>query len=144
MTDDEHLRRFEDHSLPRGEWNHHAHLRIAYLYLTRYPYAQAVARMRAGVRAYNAAHGIVDSPMGGYHETLTCAWLQIVAATLHHDGPGTSADAFLAAQTHLGDKHALLRFYSRERLWSPAARVAFIAPDLAPLPQMGIEAYNSN
>mgnify|MGYP003545029122 CR=1 FL=1 len=61
MKDDEYLRRFENQSLPRDQWNHRAHLKVAYLYLTRGPFDAALGQIRAGIRAYNAAHAIADS-----------------------------------------------------------------------------------
>src|SRR6187551_188784 len=91
--------------------------------------------MRAGVKAYNAANGIADTPTGGYHETITHAWLQLVHTTLCQFGPAVSADAFFDAQTQLSQERTLLLFYSRDRIMSPEAKSAFIAPDLAALPQ---------
>jgi hypothetical protein len=135
MNDDEHLRQFEDQSLPLDCWNHRAHLKVAYLYLTRFPFDEALGRMRAGVRAYNAAHNITDSPTSSYHETLTQAWLQLVYTTLRQFGPAASADAFFDAQSQLGQKRSVLLFYSRDRIMSAEAKASFIAPDLAPLPQ---------
>lgn len=135
MNDEEHLRRFEDWSFPLDQWNHRAHLKVAYLYLRRFSFDEALSRLRSGIRAYNAAHGIVDSPTGGYHETMTQAWLQLVYVALCQFGPADSADAFLDAQTQLGEKRVLLWFYSRDRLMSPEAKATFVAPDLAPLPR---------
>lgn len=135
MNDSEHLRQFEDQSLPRDAWNHRAHLKVAYLYLTRYSFDEALRRMQTGVRAYNAAHGIVDSPTGGYHETITCAWLQLVHTTLQQFGPAASADAFFDAQSQLSSPRSLLLFYSRDLLMSAEARATFVSPDLSPLPQ---------
>lgn len=135
MTDTEHLRRFEDHSLPHAEWTHRAHLKVAYLYLCQLPYPEALERLRAGIKAYNAAHGIQDTPTGGYHETLTQVWLQLVHTTLRQFGPAETADAFFDAQTQLGSKRTPLLFYSRDRLMSAEAKHGFIPPDLAPLPQ---------
>ena len=51
MNDEEHLRSFEDQSLPQEQWNHRAHLKVAYLYLLRYPYAEALERGPAGATA---------------------------------------------------------------------------------------------
>jgi hypothetical protein len=135
VNDEEHLRRFEDWSFPLDQWNRRAHLKVAYLYLRRFSFDEALSRMRNGIQAYNAAHGIVDSPTGGYHETTTCAWLQLVHVALCQFGPADSADAFLDAQTQLGEKRVLLWFYSRDRLMSPEAKATFVAPDLAPLPR---------
>jgi hypothetical protein len=134
-SDDAHLRRFEDQSLPLEHWHHRAHLKVAYLYLSRFPFDEALDKLRSGIRAYNAAQGIADTPTGGYHETMTCAWCQLVHATLCQSGPAASADAFFDTQTQLNDKRALLLFYSRDRIMSAEAKSAFIPPDLAPLPR---------
>ncbi len=134
MNDEEHLRSFEDQSLPQEQWNHRAHLKVAYLYLLRYPYAEALERLRAGIKAYNAAQGILDTPTGGYHETMTQVWLQLVYTTLRQFGPAASAEAFFEAQTQLQSKRTPLLFYSRERIMSAEAKGAFVAPDLAALP----------
>jgi len=135
VNDEEHLQRFEDQSLPLDLWNHRAHLKVAYLYLTRFPFEEALQKLRTGIRAFNAAHGIADSPTSGYHETVTCAWGQLVYTTLCQFGPAASADAFFDAQTQLNEKRTLLLFYSRDRIMSYEAKASFITPDLAPLPQ---------
>lgn len=135
MNDEEHLRRFEDHSLPKEEWTHRAHLKVAYLYLTQFSFAAALERLRTGIQAYNAAQGIQDTPTGGYHETMTQVWLQLVSTALRQFGPADTADAFFDAQTQLCDKGTPLLFYSRDRLMSPEAKRSFVAPDLAPLPK---------
>lgn len=135
MSEDDLFRsRFEAQSIPRPEWTHRAHLRIAYSFLIRYPYAEAVDRMRAGVKALNAANGVVDTPTGGYHETITCAFMQVMHTMIRQFGPGESSEAFLDAQTQLGSKRILLLFYSRELIMSAGAKAGFVAPDLAPLP----------
>lgn len=135
MNDEEHLRRFEDHSLPKEEWTHRAHLKVAYLYLIQFSFAEALERLRAGIQAYNAAQGIQDTPTGGYHETMTQIWLQLVSTALRQFGPADTADAFFDAQTQLCDKRTPLLFYSRDLLMSPEAKRSFVAPDLAPLPR---------
>ena len=135
MKDEEHLRRFEDHSLPKEQWTHRAHLKVAYLYLLQLTYSAALERLRKGIQAYNAAQGIQDTPTGGYHETMTQVWLQLVNAALRQFGPAETADAFFDAQPQLCDKCTPLLFYSRDCIKSPEAKRSFVAPDLAPLPQ---------
>jgi hypothetical protein len=133
MNDAEHLRRFEDHSLPKGQWTHRAHLKVAYLYLLRFPYPEALDRLRTGIQTYNAAQGIINTPTGGYHETMTQVWLQLVHTTLRQFGPADTADAFFDAHPQLSDKHTPLLFYSRDRIMSPEAKRSFVAPDISPL-----------
>ena len=135
LSDDEHLRQFEDQCLPLNQLNHRAHLKVAYLYLKQLPFDTAIEKLRSGIRAYNAANGIVDTPTGGYHETMTRAWLQLVYTTLCQYGPAKSADSFFDDQPQLGEKRVLRLFYSRDVLMSPEAKVTFVPPDLAPLPQ---------
>lgn len=135
FADEAFLRAFETQAIPRAKWTHHAHLKVAYLYLTRLPFETALQRVRDGVRAHNAAKGIVDTPTGGYHETITRAWLQVIHAALREFGPAFSADAFLDEQSRLGQKDHLLLFYSPARLRSAEAKANFIEPDLAPLPE---------
>jgi hypothetical protein len=134
MNDEELFRCFEDQSLPREQWNHRAHLKVAYLHLIRFSYDEALERLRRGIKAYNAAQGILDTPTGGYHETMTQVWLQLVHVTLRQFGPAASADAFFEAQTQLQSTRTPLLFYSRERLLSAEAKGAYVAPDLAALP----------
>jgi hypothetical protein len=45
-----------------------------------------------------------------------------------------SADAFIEANPALLDTRIMLTHYSRERLFSDAARREFVEPDLAPIP----------
>ncbi len=128
------LRAFEDCSLPSAEWKHRAHLKVAYLYLGRYPFEQALERVRKNIRRYNAATDTPETLERGYHETMTVAWLRLVDFTLREYGPAASADEFLEAQEQLLNRKALRFFYSPERLVSWQAKAEFVAPDLTPLP----------
>ena len=137
MDDAEFLRQFESRTLPFAQWTHRAHVRIAFLYLRAHPFEQALPRMRNGVKAYNAANHVPESPTSGYNETTTHAFLHLVAATIaayEHVIPTTSADAFCDAHPQLMTRHALRLFYSPQRRMHPLAKTQFVEPDLAPLP----------
>jgi hypothetical protein len=134
-NDDAFLAAFEDCSWPFEKWHHRQHIKIAYLYLRRYPFETAIAKMCSGIRAYNAAHRVPDAPHRGYHETMTQAWMRLVHYTLSAFGPSETADAFVDAQTQLLSPRALLFFYSQDRLMSAEAKREFLEPDLTPLPQ---------
>jgi hypothetical protein len=135
MSDDEFLQQFETQTLPLEQWNHRAHLKVACLYLSSWPFDEALVLMCKGIRAYNAAKQILDTPTGGYHETMTQAWLHLVHVTLCELGPMENTDQFLDAQSQLLSKRALLFFYSRDRIMSAEAKREFVPPDLAPFPQ---------
>lgn len=129
MTDDEFLAAFEATTLPRPEWTHQAHVRMAWLYLTRLPFAEAVQKARAGIRGYNAAQGNHI----GYHDTVTVAFVRLIASRL---AAGEGFVAFLERNADLLDRQCppLLRHYSRAKLESAEARAGFVEPDLLPLP----------
>lgn len=126
---------FEAQRIPLERWHHRDHVKLAYLYLRAGSFAAAARRITAGIRAHNAARGIVDTPTGGYHDTMTIAWLKLIAAILAEYGPEPTADAFCDAHPELLEKKTLRLFYSRERFMSPQAKAEFVEPDLAPLPQ---------
>lgn len=129
---------FLDRSLPKAEWTHEAHLRVGLWHVYRFGAESALDRLRAAIRAYNVAVGVVNDEQHGYHETITrfyvtriAAWIEarggrnaIASATIDADG-----DAMLAA---IGMRDLPLRSWSREVLFSPAARREWVPPDLAP------------
>lgn len=131
LDDDTLWAAFHDRSLSAAQWTHTAHVRIAWLHLARYELDEAHLLMRVGIVRLNAAHGLVETRARGYHETITRVWLILVAAARQRD-PGTDSRGFLAA--HELARDTPLRYYSRERLFSTAARASFVAPDLAELP----------
>ena len=137
MTDDELLRRFEDCSLPFDLWTHLAHVKVAYLYLRDNDFEKALAKMRRGVQAYNAAHAVPESDTTGYNETTTRAMTQLLAATMAAYGavlPTPDADSFCDTHPQLLTKHVLRLFYSPQRRMQPDAKTQFIEPDMTPLP----------
>jgi hypothetical protein len=135
MSDDDLLRQFEDCTLPFDQWVHRAHVRVAYLYLSRLPFERAMEKIRAGIQDYNLAHQVPDEPTRGYHETMTRAWLHIIHTTMRIYGGVESADAFVQSQPQLLEKKNLRLFYSPELIMSAAAKREFVEPDLAPLPR---------
>ncbi len=127
--------RFDACQIPRDEWTHRAHLLVGAWHVHRYGRREALARLRIGIRRLNESHGTVNSPAGGYHETITAAYVQLLAEFL--DGcpsamPLTQCVARLI-EGPLVSKDLLLQFYSRERLMSAVARAEWVEPDLAPL-----------
>jgi len=139
MDDRELLRQFESLTLPFDQWTHRAHMRVAYAYLSAHPFDEALRRMRAGVKAYNARNNVPENPTSGYNETTTHAFLHLVAATMRayaKTHPVENADAFCDMHPQLMTKHALRLFYSPQRRMHPDARQKFVPPDLAPLPKI--------
>src|SRR5829696_4318527 len=128
------LRRFEDCTLPPEEWTHAAQLTVALWYLLQFDWPEAVARVRARIKRYNAAHGVPTTPAGGYHETLTLFWLRVVRTFLEAERNEARALVRLANELIASaDKGLPLSHYTRERLLSPEARAHWVEPDLKPL-----------
>ncbi len=126
--------RLLDHSLPKDQWTHAAHL-TATLRLVRLRDANLERDLPWVIRTYNVAVGGQNTETAGYHETITQAYLAAIRAFEAALPPGTSdaeAVALLLA-TPLGDKNWPLTHWSRERLFSVEARRWWVDPDLKPL-----------
>ncbi|MBX3593039.1 hypothetical protein [Sphingomonas sp.] len=122
-------------SLDRAEWTHEAHLAACFYLVTRRPDIDLDARIAGLIARFNESVGGVNDDRGGYHDTITRAWLAGVRAFAARHATGdllTDVNALLTGE--IGDRAWPLRFYSRDRLFSVAARRSFAAPDLAPLP----------
>lgn len=125
---------FERCELPRAAWTHRAHLVMALWYLTHYGPDEGGERVRTGIKRFNAANGVAQTPNGGYHETITCFYLSVVARHLRDALPGTSlADLASTLVAAWGDKNRPLEYYSRARLFSWEARTGWVEPDLKEL-----------
>ena len=125
---------FEAGRIAPAQFDHRAHVRLAYCYLVERDVTAAAARMRAALQAFIAHHGI---PPAKYHETLTRAWTLAVRHFMDPSTPYASADAFIAANPILLDSAIMLTHYSAALLFSPDARAGFVAPDLEPIPLSG-------
>ena len=135
MTDDEtFLTEFEACRWPLDKWHHRDHIKLAYIYLSRYSFEDTIARIREGIKIHNSVHQVPDSPTSGYHETMTRAWLSLVQFVLCEYGPSTDADEFYEQHPELSQKKTLRLFYSKERLMSADARNNFCEPDLTQFP----------
>ena len=113
------MRAFEDGSLSKSEWTHSRHLVMALWYLRRHNRDEATRLIRDGIRRHNERQGNLT----GYHETITLAWVAVIErflAVRDLDVPVSVLAGELLGQC--GDKDYLLRFYSRERLFSDEAR----------------------
>ena len=123
-----------DRSLPKAEWTHAGHFAAAF-WLLREPGLNAMRDMPGFIRAYNEATGVPNTDTGGYHETITVASLRAARSWLDAR-PGTSLHVALEElrASRFGRSDWLLAHWTREVLFSVAARRAWIDPDLTPLP----------
>ena len=125
--------RFAAAALPKDEWTH---LAVGAWHVHHYGPHEALARLRTGIRRLNDAHGTPNSATSGYHESVTRAYLRLLAhflASCPVAMPLGERVARLVAGP-LAAKDLLFQFYSRERLMTPTARAEWVEPDVAPLP----------
>jgi hypothetical protein len=125
LSDAEFLAAFHACTLPPSFFHHADHLRLAWLHIHNHPLEAAVDNVRQGIQAY-AKH--LSKPEL-YHETLTVAWVRLIAS---HDEP--TFDEFLRLNESRLNAELLHRFWSPERLQSEAARKVWLAPDRMQLP----------
>lgn len=124
-------REFEAGIFKPENFNHRAHLRLAYVHLARHGVPAALPRFRNTLLTYLSHHGVSTH---NYHATLTQAWLQAVWHFMVKGGATASAAEFLDRSPDLLDAKVMLTHYSREVLFSQLARESYIEPDIEPIP----------
>lgn len=119
--------------LPRPEWTHEAHFALALWCVRNRPDLAEGEAMRDMIMRLNTFHGTANTDTTGYHHTITLASLRAAGAL--HD-PASSLAGVLAGlmSSRFGSSGWILEHWSRERLFSPEARRAWVEPDLASLP----------
>ena len=115
----------------RGGFGHREHLELAWTYLRLHPIEEAQGVMIAAIRHIARRHGAEEK----YHETITRAWLRFVAVHMRRWG-AESFEEFIERNPDLLDGQLLEHFYSRELIFGGPARVAWVDPDLRPLPTL--------
>lgn len=114
-----------------AQFDHRAHVRLAYILLADAGIDAAADRMRAELLAFIARNGVDPAK---YHETITRAWILAVRHFMDRTLSSGSADEFIDANPILLDRKIMLTHYSAELLFSPDARTRFVEPDLQRIP----------
>jgi len=126
MTDDEFMAKFEACTLANAEFHHRDHVRMAFLYLSKYPALEAVERFSAALRRFAAANG----KPGLYNETVTWAFLFLIRERMARVN-ARSWQEFADSNPDLlnWEQNILKKYYRPETLKSAAAKAVFILPD---------------
>lgn len=117
---------------PVSDFNHRAHIRLAYIYLTDNNAEKSPERMRDTLRRFLHHNGVDPSK---YHVTLTKAWTLAVHHFMNKTGRAASADEFIEKNPEMLDTNIMMTHYSEEVLFSDMARVSFVQPNLDPIPR---------
>jgi hypothetical protein len=126
-------------ALDRSEWTHEAHLAACLWIVIERPDIVPERELPGFIRRFNESVGGINDETQGYHETITQCFVRAVRLYLTRTSEGLSlmerANGLLLAPE--GRRDWPLGFYSSERLFSVAARLGWLEPDLGPLPGLG-------
>jgi hypothetical protein len=121
--------------LAASDFDHKAHIRLAYIYLAENTVEGAVQLMRDTLIGLLKHVGI--DPAQKYHETITEAWILAVHHFMNLTVKSESADDFIEQNPVMLDSKIMLTHYSAEVLFSNEARRTFVEPNLDPIPRYG-------
>ena len=130
-SDRQFVEAFETCRIDPESFHHREHLRLAYCLLVMGGLEATRVRLKQDLMRF-IAHFQADPTK--YHETLTVAWILAVQVFMGRSEPTPSWQEFIDRCPILLDKEILFTHYSRERMASEEARLAFIEPDLEPIP----------
>jgi hypothetical protein len=119
-------------TLPRPEWTHEAHLAATLWLVVERPEIDLDAELPGIIRRYNESVGGRNTESEGYHHTITLTYL----AAVRDHATETASEELCARVNALllserGRRDWPLHSYSPERLFSRAARLGFVPPDLS-------------
>lgn len=132
--DQEFRNQVETCEFPVPEFDHRAHIRLAYVYLVKNNDTDESVRLMREALTGLLKHAGVD-PAVKYHETLTEAWILAVHHFMNNTESSSSADDFIAQHSVMLDSKIMLSHYSAEVLFSEKARQSFVEPNLDPIPR---------
>jgi hypothetical protein len=122
--DEEFLAALEAGTLSPAQFDHRGHLRAGFLYLRRHDFPGACVAMKRAVQGFARSLG----KAGLYHETLTIAYLSLIAERLADEPADLAFDRFLERYPELSSRAYFERYYPRGTLDAPEARATFVLP----------------
>jgi hypothetical protein len=123
------VRAFEAGEVDPQQFDHAAHVRVAWSYLQLFPTAVAIAKFTSALRSLTVRLGVPQK----YHETVSWFFMIVIADRLAAATAGDWETFRRENGDLLENASALLkRHYSKSRLDSAEARRRFLLPDLAP------------
>jgi hypothetical protein len=127
MSDDDFLASFENCTLAGTSFHHEDHVRMAFLYLSRYPALEAMQRFSISLGQFAAANGKPER----YNETITWALLLLIRERMVRAGGRLDWAEFAAGNADLlsWENNILKKYYRDETLSSNLAKTCFLFPD---------------
>ena len=127
MRDEEWIEQFESCTLPPELFHHADHVKMAFLYLQKYPPLEALGRFSTALVRFATANGKPDR----YNETVTWAFLLLIRERAARADRQQTWAEFAAKNEDLlrWDDNILKKYYRPETLTSPLAKSIFLLPD---------------
>ena len=126
---EETMQAFETATVDPRDFNHEAHIKVAWGYLQDHDQLEAINRFTAAIKRLTQKLGVPDK----YHETITWFYLLKIAERC---AGNTATDwyAFKAGNPDLFEwnRSIIQKYYSDALLSSETARRMFVLPDLTP------------
>src|SRR5947209_17539740 len=123
------VRGFESCTTQPSEFNHRAHLTVAfaYLHLSQLTVAGALERMRIGLYRFLDHNHVAREK---YNETITLFWIKLIRSFLDRtDAKRPVADIANEMIASYGNSQLIFDYYSKEIISSEEARKMWIEPD---------------
>ena len=128
-------------ALGKAEWTHEAHLAACCWLLAERPDLSPERDLPALIRRFNLSVGGVNSDKEGYHETITQCFIRAVRLYLARTDPALplvdKVNGLLGSAE--GRRDWPLCFYDPATLFSREARLGWVEPDRARLPELAGE-----
>jgi len=123
MTEVEMVERFDAGTFPREMFHHEQHVRMAYLYLQRWPLLEALQRFSAALQRFATAAGKPER----YHETVTWAFVFLIHERMEKDW-----ETFQTRNKDLMEwpDNYVMRLYGEGILKDENARGKFVMPKM--------------
>lgn len=127
MNELEWMQVFEDSALPNESFHHADHVKMAFLYLQKYPPLEAMSRFSSALTRFAEANGKPNL----YNETITWAFLLLIRERLARANASQTWAPFSEANPDLltWNTNILKKYYLPETLASPLAKKVFLFPD---------------
>lgn len=127
MQDTIFIEQFENTTLSPQNFHHKDHVRLAWLYLNRYPLLEALQKFSNGLK--NFARSLGKEQL--YHETITWAYIFLINERMVQADTKQSWEEFIAGNGDLlnWQETILNRYYSKSVLDSPLAKSIFLLPN---------------
>jgi hypothetical protein len=116
----------ESATIDAEAFDHEAHIYVGWLYLERYPLAEAIEQFTNALRRLTRKLGVP----GKYHETISWFYLLLIE---ERRSVSTRNDWFTFRRENndlfCRDDNIIERYYSKELISSNRARQSFVLPD---------------